>query len=70
MRFIKNIQDLQENRNYEKPETFENVSGIDISLTPMRKLLKIKVGAEEVDLSKADAEKILFAIEKAIEIMP
>jgi hypothetical protein len=55
--------------NYQDPTEFENVDGIDVSLTMLRKALKISIGDSHVELSKDDAIEIMQAIEKAVRRM-
>ena len=55
--------------NYQDPAEFENVDGIDVSLTRFRKALKISIGDSHVELSKDDAIEIMQAIDKAVRRM-
>ena len=68
MKHIKDIDSVNED-NYKDPSTFEDVKGIDVSLTDLRKKMKISVGESSVELSKDEAEKILGAIDTAIKRM-
>ena len=60
---------LSEQDDYKNPETFENVPGINVSLTDLRKKVLIQIGDSKVELSKDEAEQIIAAIEKAVTRM-
>ena len=65
---MKNLR-IFENFDYKNPDDFEDVEGIDISMTNMRKAVKVKVGSEEIELNKDEAKKIIAALENAIRLM-
>lgn len=69
MKNLKLYEDHANESDYQNPETFEDVDGIDVSLTPMRKAVKIAIGGEAVELSKEDAQKIMGALENATRRM-
>ena len=69
MNNIKNFDEFPINEDYQDPSTFEDVPGIDVSLTNMRKKLRINIRSEEVNLTKEEALQIIDAIDKAIKRM-
>lgn len=58
------------NEDYQNPDEFEHVDDIDVSLTSMRKALRVSIGSASVELNKEQAVEIYGAIEKAIKLMP
>lgn len=60
---------ISETSDYTDPTTFENVPGIDISLTDLRKKLLITVGESKIELTKEQAEEIMDGLDAAIRRM-
>ena len=66
---------VQERFDPSNPESFEDLEDIDIFMTDLRKEIVVKVStdksksAQQVLLSKQDAEKVIKALEHTIRIM-
>ena len=61
---MKHLRPLNEDW-YKDPSTFEKLPQIDVSLTDMRKKLLIKIGSEDAEFSKEEADALIKAITTA-----
>ena len=60
---------ISEQSDYMDPSTFEDVPGMDVSLTELRKKVLIKIGESKIELTKEQAEEIKEALDTAIKRM-
>jgi len=62
-------QFVLEKDDYRDPNTFEKVPGIDVSLTDLRKKMKIAIGDQTVELTREQAQELIDGMELAISRM-
>ena len=66
---FKNFGEKIEEFDYHNPDEFEHIDGIDVSLTDMRKAVKINVGGSDIELNKDQASEFMSALGNAIKLM-